>query len=244
MLIIPIQTQVVFLRYPWVNFLWIGLCVAVFGMFNLAGFGMELLPWLVLDGWNPIGLVGYSFVHADYMHLFGNMLFLWVFGNAVNERFGTVRYLLFAIGASVISAATHNLFDGGAAIGASGAVNAIVGAYLVLYPVNRVDCFWWVFIRVGTFQLPGYVLIIFWFVMDVWGVVTGGDLPVAYWAHLGGFVYGVTIGAFLVYSGRVKLESYDNSEAGFSAINVDCPYIWKRNNETCHLPCINLSSQA
>lgn len=188
MLLIPVQTQVVFLRYPWVNLFWIGLCVLGFVTFNLVGAGTGVLPWLVLDGWSPIGMIGHGFVHADFMHLLGNMLFLWIFGNAVNERYGQGRYLLFAVGGALLSATVHNLFDGSPAIGASGAVNAVVGAYLILYPVNRVDCFWWVLIRAGTFQLPGYVLIVFWFVRDVWGALAGGGLPVAYWAHLGGFI--------------------------------------------------------
>lgn len=191
LLLIPIQTQVVFTRWPWVNFLWIGICTACFLIFNLADAGDAAFNWMVLDGWNPIGLFGSQFLHADVSHLFGNMIFLWVFGNALNERLGQWYTVLFFMGGAGVASVAHLLIDGDPAIGASGMVNAVVGAYLVLYPINRVSMFWLVFIRGGTFDLSGYILIGFWFLLDVWGAIFGGDHGVAYWAHLGGFIYGV-----------------------------------------------------
>ncbi len=210
LLLIPIQTQVVFTRWPWMNFIWMGLCFLSFGFFNIAGEGYNLFELLVLDGWNPIGLLGYQFLHADAFHLLGNMLFLWVFGNAVNERFGQWKYALFMMGGSAISGMTHHLFTGEPAIGASGVVNAVVGAYLVLYPMNRVSMFWLFFIRGGTFELSGYILILFWFVQDVWGAFAGAEHGIAYWAHLGGFAYGVGVMAWLVHKEHITLMSYDN----------------------------------
>lgn len=210
MLLIPIQTQVVFTRWPWINFIWIGLCVFCYGVFNLAGEGREVFQWMVLDGWNPVGMIGHQFLHADAFHLLGNMIFLWVFGNAVNERFGQWQYVLFLLGGAVMSAITHEVFTGEPAIGASGVVNAVVGAYLVLYPLNRVSMFWFFFMKGGTFDLSGYILIVFWFIQDVWGAIAGADHGIAYWAHLGGFFYGVALMSWLVHSGRISLMSYDN----------------------------------
>lgn len=208
----PVQTEVLFNRWPVVNFVLMGLCVTGFVCFNLLRMGEGLFTALVLDGWNPVGLLGHVFLHGGFSHLFGNMIFLWVFGNALNEKMGQLPYLGFFFLAGLVAAVAHNLFDGAPAVGASGAINGVVGAYFVLYPTNRITCFWFFLFRTGTVQVAGYVLILLWFVTDLFGALSGSDIGVAYWAHVGGFLCGVACGCALVRSRRVTLGSYDNPD--------------------------------
>jgi hypothetical protein len=137
-------------------------------------------------------------------------LFLWVFGNAVCETVGDVRYVGIFLLAGVIAGATHNLFSGQPAVGASGAINGIVGFYLVMFPTNKIDCFYWFFFRVGTKEVTGYWLILLWFLLDAWGAFWGAGSGVAYWAHLGGLAAGIVLGVLFERKGWATLEDYDN----------------------------------
>jgi len=199
-LLIPVQTEVVFQRWPIMNFVLIGTCVLSYISFNILNSGDSIFYAMILDGWSPVGLVGHVFLHADFIHLLGNMIFLWVFGNALNERMGQVRYLLFFILAGVVSGMVHTLLDTTSALGASGAVNGVVGAYLILYPTNRVSLFWILFIKGGIIQISGYWLIGFWFIQDVIGAIVG-NAYIAYWAHIGGIVFGISAGCILLKRG-------------------------------------------
>ena len=90
------------------------------------------------------------------------------------------------------AAAMHLTFVGGPMIGASGAINGIVGVFLLWYPLNSSSCIYWFYIRGGTFQISSYWMILFWLMFDIWGVASGGG-SVAYWAHIGGFLAGMVI---------------------------------------------------
>lgn len=191
MILMPYAVDVTMYRWPVANFALIGLIVFT----SFAGFGATTdspLALLALDGWSPIGLVGHVFLHADLFHLLGNMLFLWTFGNAVCAKVGNVRFtgLFFAMAA--IAGIFHNLFTGGVAIGASGAINGVVGMFLVYFPRNDVRCFWTFIIRSGTFSVSSVWMILLWLAFDIWGAWSGGG-NVAYWAHLGGFAAGFAI---------------------------------------------------
>ncbi len=156
MIVIPYSTEAVIRRWPLGNIAIIVACVAMYVGIEADAIPIALLNAMVLEGWNPMGLLGYQFLHAGFGHLFFNMLFLWVFGNAVCETMGSLRYCALFLATGVLAGVIHNLFDGLPAVGASGALNGIMGVYLVLYPINKVDCFYWVYIRAGTFQItPG-----------------------------------------------------------------------------------------
>ncbi len=168
-----------------------------------------MLEAMVLTGWNPIGLIGHQFIHAGFFHLLFNMLYLWVFGNAVCEKIGNLAYTGTFLLAGVAAGGIHNVLDGNPAVGASGAINGIVGLYLVLYPINRINCFYW-FFRPGTFDISGYWLIIFWFLVDAWHAFSGAETGVAYWAHVGGFLSGFGMGFLFLKTGIAKMARYDN----------------------------------
>lgn len=233
MFLFPLRIETLFKHYPWANWALIALTVLVFfGQISaeinapdpqlesidslLYGAPLEETPppttWrdlMVLDGWAPLGLIGHVFLHADFLHVAGNMMFLWVFGNAVcgntSNRFFPLLYLLFTLAA----AAGHILLDGAPAIGASGAVNGVVGMALAMYPLNRVTMAYLFWFRYGVMTLPLWGLACVWLVVDLYGAFSGGQ-RVAYWAHLAGLGAGVTTGLVALRLGWVKLTEYDN----------------------------------
>ena len=149
-------------------------------------------------------LVTHIFVHNDIWHLGGNMLALFIFGNAINGKLGHLSfvglYLVFGISAGLCWLV---LGQGEAALGASGAIMGICGMFLVLYPKNDVSVFWTFFVRGGTFEIASYWLLLFWFAGDLWGCFgTGGGI--AYVAHLGGALAGFAVGIFLVVNDWVE----------------------------------------
>lgn len=148
----------------------------------------------------PIWLTLFSsiFMHGGWLHLGGNMLFLWIFGDNVEHRIGHIPYLVFYLAAGVIASFAQILVDPGSIIptlGASGAISGVLGAYLVMFPTNRVTVFLFRFLV----PVPAIVAIGMWAVLQFisgFGAIavteqTGG---VAYMAHIGGFVAGVVAG--------------------------------------------------
>jgi membrane associated rhomboid family serine protease len=136
------------------------------------------------------------FLHSGLMHILGNMLFLWIFGDNVEDEFGHFFYLLFYLACGIGSGLLHVLFNSNShvpAIGASGAISGVMGAYIVLFPRARVLTFFFVFLV----PVPAFFILGYWFVLQFlealgqFGTMTTGG--VAVWAHVGGFVMGVLI---------------------------------------------------
>ena len=139
-------------------------------------------------------LLSYMFLHADIWHLASNMLFLWVFGDNVEDALGHFRFAVFYLVCGIGAALVHALFNAQSTlplIGASGAIAGVIGAYLVLYPMVHV---WVLALRIIPLQLPAYVVLGVWIVSQVVMVLTGTGGQTAWFAHIGGFV----IGALLV----------------------------------------------
>lgn len=141
-------------------------------------------------------LVTSMFLHAGVAHLAGNMLFLWIFGDNVEDSFGHAAYLVFylvcGIGSGLLQALV-NLHSTLPALGASGAISAVMGAYLVLYPGSRILTLVFIFLV----PIPAVFILGYWFflqfvagVSSLGGVEQGG---VAWWAHIGGFLLGLTV---------------------------------------------------
>ena len=152
-------------------------------------------------GPNPIFLTIFSamFMHGGWLHLISNMLFLWIFGDNVEVRFGSVRFILFYLVSGIIASIAHIVTAPMSvlpSLGASGAIAGVLGAYLVMFPRNKVNS---VFFFVKIVSLPAWLVIGLWGVMQVvggWGALfentnAGG---VAYAAHVGGFVAGIILG--------------------------------------------------
>ena len=139
------------------------------------------------------------FMHGGLLHLGGNMLFLWIFGNNVEDSMGRVKYLLFYLAGGVAAFALQTLFDTDSAVptlGASGAVAAVLGGYILLYPRARVVTAIFIIIFFTVIELPALVVLGLWFVQQLlfgvaeFGTAGTGEGGVAYFAHIGGFVFG------------------------------------------------------
>ncbi|MHC4601685.1 MAG: rhomboid family intramembrane serine protease [Planctomycetota bacterium] len=194
---IPVQVDVLHGEKPVANSAIVATTVLAFAGQVTLGHQSAVVRAFVLDGFSPLGLVGHMLLHGGFLHIIGNMIFLWVFGNAVCAWLGNKAYPAFYLFFGLSAALAHVLFDGDPAIGASGAISGVVGLYLVLYPKNRISVFYMFYYRVGIAEIPGFVIILYWFAFDILGVVMGGQ-GVAYWAHIGGFVMGIASGLFLL----------------------------------------------
>jgi membrane associated rhomboid family serine protease len=141
-------------------------------------------------------LVTSMFLHGGLMHLAGNMLFLWIFGDNVEDYFGHIGYLAFYLICGVGSGLVHVLFNLDSripAVGASGAISGVMGAYAVLFPRHRILTFFFIFL----IPVPAIFILGYWFVLQFLEGVSGFGMRsaggVAIWAHIGGFLIGVLI---------------------------------------------------
>ncbi len=139
------------------------------------------------------------FMHGGWMHLIGNMWFMWVFGNNLEDSMGHFRFIAFYLVCGVAATAAHILADPGSivpTVGASGAISGVMGAYVLLYPKVRVHTLIFLVFFIRIMLLPAWVLLGWWFVIQIFSGVAslgaqGGG--VAFWAHVGGFVAGVAL---------------------------------------------------
>ena len=204
-MVIPYRVDVPFNHKPVAN--WILIASIVIAFFTTI-FDMESSQRFVLEGWDIRGLFGHMWLHGGIVHLIGNLIFLWVFGNAVCSKVGNIFYLPIYVTLGLIAAVSHNIFTGGPAIGASGAINGIVGMYLVFFPENEMDCFFLLLFKPIYFTLSGYWMILLWFVFDILGAANGGG-NVAYFAHIGGFLGGFGMASLLL---KLKLIVMEDDE--------------------------------
>ena len=142
------------------------------------------------------------FLHGGWLHLGGNMLFLWVFGDNIEDRLGHGRYLLFYLACGVAATLAHAAMNPSSSvpsIGASGAIAGVLGAYLLLFPRQRITTLIPIFLFITVREIPAIVLLGFWFVLQLFvGTVSlGGSIHeqggVAYFAHIGGFLTGMVL---------------------------------------------------
>jgi membrane associated rhomboid family serine protease len=136
------------------------------------------------------------FLHGGWMHLLGNGLFLWVFGNNVEDSMGRIRFFFFYLLCGLAAAAAQ-VFQAPASpvpmIGASGAISGVLGGYLVLYPRVPVNVLIPIFIFIQIVKLPAYLVLLIWIGMQLLNASTGLETGVAVWAHIGGFVAGMLL---------------------------------------------------
>ncbi len=210
---IPISDSIRTLNAPWVNRVIILVNVLVFAyMASLAG-GISFDTQAVANFINQFAfkpstltsnpadavadIFSSMFMHGGLEHIGGNMLFLWIFGDNIEDRLGKVKYLLFYLACGVAAALTQALFSGGSnapMLGASGAIGGVLGAYLVLYPQSGIFTIIPPFFR---FTIPAFLYLPYWIALQVYAVFTGSQSGVALWAHIGGFIFGAVAAFFL-----------------------------------------------
>lgn len=160
-------------------------------------------------------LITSMFLHGSWMHVIGNMWYLWIFGDNVEDRFGHGRFLTFYLMSGIVAAFGQILIDPNSTlptIGASGAIAGVMGAYFVLYPHSRVLTLLPLIIIWEVIELPAIVLLGFWFVMQLFSAGTvamtasTGTGGVAFMAHVAGFAFG--LGAVFVFRKRRRAEEW------------------------------------
>jgi len=138
------------------------------------------------------------FLHGSWMHLIGNMVYLWIFGNNIEDYLGHIKFLIFYLFCGLCATFIHIFSDLNSTIpviGASGAISGVLGAYLLLYPKAKVKLLIW-FGIVTILRVKASIVLIFWFIYQFLSVIrsSGGEGGgVAWWAHIGGFIAGVVI---------------------------------------------------
>jgi len=200
------------IRFPWVTVLLIAVNVLVFFLENMQLdeaaiasfaivprelFGTSLLPVAVETAGvkvpEQLTLLTYMFFHGDIFHLAGNMLFLWVFGDNVEDAMGHFKFLIFYLACGVFGGLVHGWIDPTSdvpLIGASGAVAGVIAAYLVLHPRVRV---WVLALKAIPLRISAAFALGFWILMQIVMVLLPQVGPVAWWAHIGGLVAGAVL---------------------------------------------------
>jgi membrane associated rhomboid family serine protease len=164
----------------------------------------------VLKNYNISGILGYMWLHGSLIHIIGNMLFLWVFGNAVCARVGNFKYLIIYICCGAIAGLVQIYFSPAQVVGASGAIFGIVGIYLILFPFNTISYFFWFGIGFKRVHIAGFWLILFDITFNIIGIFTGyAGSRTAYVCHIGGFAAGLVFGILLVLFKMVVTEDHD-----------------------------------
>jgi len=141
-----------------------------------------------------LSLIFSIFMHGSWLHLLGNMLFLWIFGNNVEDRLGRFKFIVFYLLCGIVASLAHVLFNLNSlvpVIGASGAVSGVMGAYLLLFPNARIRTLVFVFILLTTVDVPAAFFLAIWFVFQFF--YAGGGASIAWLAHVGGFIAGMVL---------------------------------------------------
>ena len=221
---LPIRTNIWPRRTPYANYALILANVVIF-LLSYGGpyqyhIGMEdtvlsIRPWaaqwlLIPAGWHFWQFLTYAFLHSNYMHIIGNMFFLYLFGNNINDKLGHFWYVVFYLVGAIASGIGHtlvNLHSADPTLGASGAVAAVTGAYLVLFPQTLITVVYWFFI-IGTIEVPAL-----WFIglkmILIDNMIARMTPRVAYDAHVAGYAYGVGTTLFLLATHIVSSSSFD-----------------------------------
>jgi len=211
--IFPIQDENRPSRKPYVTWVLVAINVVVFLFLFFQPelqydyfYAYGAIPADILQGKNLWTLVTHMFLHADMWHIIGNMIFLWVFGDNVEDTFGHWKYLIFYLVGGILAEFTHvasaliseqmNLGQelSVPTIGASGAIAAVLGAYILLFPQARIKTVVYILYIISFSSIPAYYYLGFWFVYQVLmglGSFIGVSSSVAFWAHIGGFAFGM-----------------------------------------------------
>ena len=169
---------------------------------------LDLPLWSSRDLYNPaFSLISSMFLHGGWFHLAGNMLYLWIFGNNVEDSMGHLRFIFFYLLSGLVAAAAqiYSAPDSTVPmIGASGAISGVLGAYLILHPFARVHTLIFIFFFIRVIELPAIIVLTFWFLAQIVNSLAAGpgEAGVAWHAHIGGFITGFVLIRFFQKTSR------------------------------------------
>jgi hypothetical protein len=209
---IPIRDTIASKNYPVANYTIIGINVVLF-LFELsqganldrflyiyglvpARYSMPQISSYFTTGQQLLSLLSFMFLHGGFWHLLGNMWFLYIFGDNVEDRLGPFRYLVFYLLCGITSGLSHlllNLHSNMPTIGASGAIAGVMGAYLILHPHSKILTLIPIIFIPWFIEIPAFFFLGFWFVLQFLNAAgSHGNIGgIAWWAHIGGFVFGI-----------------------------------------------------
>lgn len=214
---IPLRDEARTRSFPWVTVTIIAINVSVFIYQRLLG-DVSFETYIQEFGAVPAALTGKAsgngmtpatffspnivaamFMHGGYMHLIGNVWFLWIFGDNIEEKLGRLKFLIFYVVVGFLATLSHVTVASSSAlplVGASGAIAGVLGAYFLFFPFHRIVVLIPIFIFFTTIRIPAMVFLGLWFLMQVGYSSMGGS--VAWWAHIGGFLSGVLLALVFV----------------------------------------------
>ena len=203
-MIFPIgDTQVKGGSFPYFSYGFIGVNILIFLAQYTSGnllIQHATVPAEILNGEDYYTLFSSMFMHGSIMHLVGNMVFLWVFADNIEATVGNFNFLVFYLLGGLAASAAHIYFNASSTIpslGASGAISAVLGAYLVMFPKSKIKTL----VLYFFLQIPAFIFLGIWIIQQLYSgigaISPGGEAGgVAWWAHIGGFVFGVIAGFF------------------------------------------------
>jgi len=195
---------------PYISWFLIALCTVVF-LYQIVLDQSEFNAFIISFGITPINLINSPhnqwftiissmFLHGNISHLMGNMVYLWIFGDNIEDSFGRFRFIIFYIlcGLSAVFAQIlYNPTSSVPMIGASGAIAGILGAYIVMFPRAKIWVFMWIIFIVRLITVPAFIVLGIWMGLQLINVIDQGQSGVAYSAHIGGFIAGMLLAPIL-----------------------------------------------
>lgn len=215
MIILPIRTSIRTWRTPYANYGLIILNVIIF----LLQYQVDpqtgqfvFRPWVFEFMLIPVHphlwqFVSYAFLHGGLLHIFFNMFFLYLFGNNVNDKLGHTGYVCFYLAGAVFSGVGHTLLSSSPVLGASGAVAAVTGAYMALFPQTLITIIYWLFL-IGTMEVPALYFIAFKLIF-IDNMIARYTPNVAYDAHLAGYAFGIAAMLLMLATGLITKSGFD-----------------------------------
>ena len=219
---IPISTDLTLKRTPYANYILIAVNIIVFILsyaphpvqYGLKTVQEPLRQWteiFILNSARPQlwQFITYGFLHSGYQHIIGNMFFLYLFGNNVNDRLGNTGYVSFYFSGCIFAGIGYSMLHNTPVLGASGAVSAVTGAYLVLFPRSVVTVLYW-FVIIGTIEVPAI-----WFILLKMVIIDNiinaryMTAPIAYNAHLAGYAFGILTIFILLWTKLLRRNDFD-----------------------------------
>jgi len=193
-------------RIPYVTYTLMAINILVFALVNFQEpaainavyYDYAMIPALISNGENYFSIISSMFLHGGFMHILGNMVFLFIFGDNVEDKMGHLPFLFFYLVCGIAAALAQYVVEVNSTIpvvGASGAIAGVMGGYLLLFPKAKVDIFIFFIIIIRIIPVPSFIMLGLWFALQLFSGVTvpteGGG--VAYWAHAGGFAFGALL---------------------------------------------------